>query len=301
MDRLASMSVFGRVVAAGSFSAAARALKLTPAAVSKQMRGLEDWLGVKLFARTTRHLSLTEAGTTFHQRVAHIVEAVEEAKSEAGVLQQQPRGRLRISAPLSFGVLQLGQLFADFLNAHPQVSASVELTDRKVDLIEEGFDMVIRIGDLPDSSMTARRLARVRFVLCAAPGYLQQRGKPQRPSDLLKHDCLLYDYAAPEWTFNGRNGPETVRVQGRLRCNNGLMLAAAAITGYGIAYAPHFIVGAPLRTGQLIPLMPRYPPKATNIYAVLPGGRFIPAKVRSFVDYLVAGLAEPARESAGAV
>ncbi|MES2936443.1 MAG: LysR family transcriptional regulator [Pseudomonadota bacterium] len=298
MDRLSSMNVFARVVATGGFSAAARELRLTPAAVSKQIAGLEAWLGVRLFARTTRRLRLTEAGTAFHARVVHIAEAVEEARAEAGALQQAPRGHLRISAPLSFGVLHLGRLFADFLQAHPNVSASIELTDRKVDLIEEGYDLAVRIGELPDSSLHARKLAQDSFVLCAAPAYLQAHEPPQVPADLSRHDCLVYDGAPADWLFEGPAGLEAVRVEGRLHANNGLMLMAAAIAGHGIAYAPAFIAAPLLASGQLLPLMPRYRPRTTGIYAVFPGGRRVPAKVRALVDCLAAALARPAWQEA---
>ncbi|PTL82399.1 LysR family transcriptional regulator [Vitiosangium sp. GDMCC 1.1324] len=296
MDRFQSMAVFVRVVASGSLSKAGRELGMSPAGVSHHIRALEDWLGSRLLERTTRRLGLTEVGAGFHARCVRILEEVEEARSAAAALQVTPRGRLRVNAPITFGIRHLSPAISDYLVAYPEMAIDITLNDRKVDLIEEGFDVAIRIGTLADSSLVARRLAPSRSVLCAAPSYVKRFGAPSAPADLVHHQCLEYTYRATpgEWRFIGPGGDEeSVSVSGRLTASNGELLRVAALRGLGITLAPTFIVGEDLAARRLVPLLPGHVPAEAAIYAVYPQGRHLSAKVRSFVDFLAERFGTP--------
>ncbi|QRK06261.1 LysR family transcriptional regulator [Archangium violaceum] len=291
MDRFQSMAVFTRVVASGSLSKAGRELGMSPAGVSHHLRALEDWLGARLLNRTTRRLSLTEVGTGFHARCVRILEEVEEARSAVDALQATPRGLLRVNAPITFGMRHLSPAIADYLAAHPEMAIDIALSDRRVDLLEEGIDVAIRIGVLADSSLVARRLAPSRSVLCAAPAYVERFGSPSSPADLVHHQCLEYTYRSTpgEWRFVGPEGKEeSVSIRGRLTATNGELLRIAALRGLGLTLAPTFIVGEDLAAGRLVCLMPGYEPAEVAIHAVYPQGRHLSAKVRSFVDFLAA-------------
>ncbi|HKJ70455.1 MAG TPA: LysR family transcriptional regulator [Gammaproteobacteria bacterium] len=289
MDRIGEMALFARVVQAGSFSAAARELDRTPSAVSKQIRRLEDRLGVRLLHRTTRRLSLSEAGRTLYQHARQAVAAAQAGEEAVARLQERPRGVLTVNAPVSFGSLHLAPVISDFLARYPEVSVDMTVDDRVLDLVESGFDVAVRIAELPDSSLIARRLAPARHVVCAAPAYLARFGEPRTPADLARHNGLTYAYSrqGPEWPFDGPGGPETVRVGGNLQVNHGDGLRAAAVAGLGIALLPTFIAGDDLRAGRLRPLLPGYRTRELSIYAVYPERRHLPAKVRAFVDFLV--------------
>lgn len=296
MDRLEGMELFLRVIDRGSLSAAGRELGLSPAAVSNHIRALEDWVGARLLNRTTRALTLTEAGQAFRARCELILSEVGEAQTEASMLQGSPRGVLRVSAPVAFGARWLGAPLATYLNQYPAMELDVVLSDRKVDLIEEGFDVAIRIGNLDDSGLVARRLAPSRLSLCASPGYIEQEGEPTHPDDLVNHHCLEYSLRTSlgRWTFTGPNGNEvSVRISGRLRATNGEVLRAAAVAGLGVTLAPTFLVRDDLQSGRLARLLPEYEPKPTAIYALQPPGRRPPAKVRSFIDFLVSQFGPP--------
>ena len=291
MDRMASMAAFTKVVGAGSFSAAAREMQVSQALVSKQIQELESWLGARLLNRTTRRLSLTEVGTAFYERASRILEAVEEAKGAAGALQTVPRGRLRINAPVSFGLLHLAPAVTDFLQRFPDVSVELLVNDRLVDLLEGEFDAGVRIGRLRDSSLIARRIAPIRLVVCAAPEYLARRGTPRTPEDLRQHDCLEYTYfeSRGSWRLLNPDRKElVVPVSGRYLANNGDVLRTTAIAGGGIVLLPTFIVGEDLRAGRLVRLLPDHPPPEQGLHVLYPPGRHLSAKVRSFVDFLVA-------------
>lgn len=289
MDRLAAMQAFAAVVEQGGFTAAAEALRQSRAMVSKHVQDLEAHLGARLLNRTTRRVSLTEAGQVFFERTARLLAELEETEAAVGALQATPRGRLRINAALTFGVLHLSPAVAEYMTAYPEVSVELTLNDRFIDLVEEGYDLAIRIARLADSNLIARRLAPCRAVICAAPEYLKRHGCPRQPQDLVGHNCLGYSYAQPreEWTFDGPGGPASVRVRGTLESNNGDALRAAALLGLGIIRTPTFIVGAELRNGTLVPLMPEYRMAEIGIYAVYPHSRHLSAKVRSFVDFLL--------------
>jgi DNA-binding transcriptional LysR family regulator len=249
-------------------------------------------LGARLLNRNTRRLSLTEIGAVVHQRYVRILEEIEEVERDAGALQTNPRGTLRITAPVSFGIPYLAPAIVDYMARYPEVSIDMVLNDRTVDLIEEGFDVAVRIGHLADSTLIARRIAPIRFALCAAPAYLRTHGEPRRPADLTQHNCLEFAYrqTGAEWHFVGPDGA-AVRVTGRLKVNNPQVLHAAALNGDGIEFDPTFIVGPAIAAGRLRVLLPDYTPTETELSLVYPPGRQLSAKVRSFVDFLAARFA----------
>jgi len=290
LDRIDSMGVFAKVVAKQSFSGAARELHLSQAAVSKHVRALEDWLGAQLLNRTTRRLNVTEIGTLVYARCERILDEIDEVRQSTSALQGMPRGVLHLAAPVSFGITQLGPPLADYLSRYPEVVVDVTLDDRFIDLVEEGFDLALRVGELKDSSMIARRLAPVRFALCASAGYVKQHGAPREPDDLSNHRCLFYSLRAipGEWRFIGPEGEVALRVSGRFRSNNGNMLYEAMLAGAGIGLAPTFVVGKDLAEGRLVSLMPDYKPVASELSAIYPPGKNPSAKVRSLIDFLAA-------------
>jgi DNA-binding transcriptional LysR family regulator len=290
MDMPGAMIVFAQVVDSRSFSAAAVRLGLSKSAVSKQIAKLEDRLGARLLNRTTRTLSPTDAGQDFYERCLRVVREVEEAERAISHLSAEPRGLLRLSAPASFGREYLAPLVPEMLARWPELRIEALFEDRFVDVVAEGFDLVIRITRLQDSSLVARRIASCRRVVCAAPSYLARRGVPRTPAELLQHDCILYSYATDqnEWEFLGPDGRlETVRVDGRLRANNAEVTRAALLAGAGLALSPDFIVGPDIAAGRLVPLLTDYENPFGAIYAVWPHNRNLAPKVRAVVDFLV--------------
>lgn len=289
LDRVTSMQVFVRVATLGSFSAAARALNLSQTMVTKHVAALEDRLDVKLLHRSTRKLTLTEGGRAYLAACERILAEIEEAEASASLERIEPRGTLRLNVPLTFGFRHIAPAIPEFNRLHPAVSFDLGLADRYVDLIEEGWDLAIRIGLLRDSSLVARRLAPCRTVVCAAPAYLRQHGTPQSLEDLARHNCMGYTLpsaiGANRWAF-GIEGEIVVPVQGNLRANNGDALLAAAVAGQGLIYQPTFIVGDCLRDGSLVPILGSYLTYELGIHAVLPSGRQAPAKVRTFIEFL---------------
>ena len=289
MDRLAAMTAFARVAETRSFSEAARRLGATKSAVSRQVSALEAELGARLLHRTTRSLTLTEAGRDYFDRVTRILADVEEANRSVSHLQAAPRGRLRVNAPMSFGIRHLAPALPDFLTRHPEVEVDMSMNDRFVDLVDEGYDVAVRIGRLADSALIARKLAPLHRVVCASPGYLAARGVPETPGDLAGHDCLSYTNMSQteEWSFAAPDGrPIAVTIRGRLRVNNGDALRMAALGGLGLVYQPTFIVGPDLQTGRLVPVLADYVHQDGGVYAVYPHSRHLTPKVRSFVDFL---------------
>jgi DNA-binding transcriptional LysR family regulator len=289
VDRLTGMRVFATVAERASFAAAAEVLGLSRTMISKHVAALEDRLGARLLNRTTRRISLTEAGAGYLERVTEILQLVDEAEGAVSATAGEPRGLLRVNAPMSFSIHHLAPCLAEFRAAHPKVDVELTLNDRVVDLIDEGVDVAIRIGKLKDSSLIARRLATARLALCAAPSYLARRGEPKDPAELAQHDCLQYSYASDRdvWQFDGPDGRLEVRVRGPLTSNNGDALMNAAIAGLGIVRQPTFIVGEALRDGRLVRILPGYTLPVIGIHAVLPGSRHVSAKTRSFVEFLV--------------
>lgn len=295
METLEGLPVFVRVVREGSFSAAARALDQTPSAVSKQIGRLEDRLAVRLFNRTTRRLGLTEEGAAFYERASRILADLEDAAESVSGLKAVPRGRLRVTLPTAYGILHLLPALPDFMARHPEVTLEIDLNDRVVNMVEEGFDLALRVGDLEDSSLIGRRLAANRRVLAAAPDYLDGRSAPQEPDDLRDHSCLIYTYRTQrhDWHLVDEAGRESViSVSGKLETNNPMMLREAALAGLGVVLLPLWIIGPDLKAGRLQRLLPTHHWPDSAIQAVYPPGRHLSAKVRSFVDFLVERFAE---------
>jgi DNA-binding transcriptional LysR family regulator len=288
MDRFNSMVTFVEVVNEGGFSAAADKMGFSRAQISKSVMQLEAHLGTRLLNRTTRRVSLTDIGRIYYERCLAILSDVEEIEAIASEQSGKPRGTLRLSAPTSFGILHLNEAISQYLKQYPEVQISLSLSDRFIDVVAEGFDLVLRIAALEDSSLIARRISPCRRVLCASPEYLQQNGRPQVPQDLAIHPCLVYsNEAKPDtWVLHGAHGEESVKVNGPVCADNGDVLKAAAVNGLGVALLPTFIVGPELRAGRLQQVLPEFCPPEISIYAAFPSRRYLSAKVRTFVDFL---------------
>lgn len=290
MDRLTSMAVFVRAVEAGSFAAAASALGLSSPMVGKHVRFLEDRLGARLLTRTTRRQSLTEVGRAFYERCRIVLAEAEAAEALAADLRVAPRGLLRINAPMAFGAHDLMPMVADYLRRNPEVEIEVTLNDRIVDLVEEGYEAVIRIAPLPDSSLVARRLRPYRLVACAAPPYLAERGAPARPSDLAHHECLGFAHWVPRdrWDFTDAEGTmHAVEVRGRVSINSGQALRAAALEGLGIILQPEGLLRDDLAAGRLVRVLPGYDPPSRPMHILFAPDRRPTPKLRSFIDAVV--------------
>ena len=295
MDRIAAMQTFVRVVEAGSFVRAAEQLGLSTTAASRQVAELEAHLGGRLLNRTTRSLSLTDAGRVYYERCLPLLAELEEAEAQVGRQSVAPSGLLRLTAPMSFGAERIAGLLAGFRARHPQVAVEVSLSDRLVDLVEEGFDLALRITAQLDPSLVARRLCTVRIVCCAAPAYLARAGTPKTLQDLARHACLIYTNSprSDEWTFSGPSGQESIAVKGGWRANSGDILRVAALAGEGIICQPTFLIGEDLRCGRLVPVLPDYHLPDLAMHAVYPSRRHLSAKVRALVDYLASELGDP--------
>ncbi|MFN3719770.1 MAG: LysR family transcriptional regulator [Rhizobium rhizophilum] len=286
MTNLGDLEVFVRVIAAGSMSTAARDLGLSPAVVSKRIKRLEDKLGTRLLQRTTRQISLTEAGQGFHERVLTVLGGLEEAEAFASGRSSEVNGTLKISASTSFGRMHVAPHLKPFMEAHPDLAIHLVLSDDFTDIVGGGFDLAIRIAELNDSSLVARRLAPVRRVLCAAPSYLAEHGTPETLDDLKKHRCLPA-HNHESWRLEGPNGPVTLRPEGMLITNSSEVLREAVIAGLGIALRSTWDVGAELKSGKLVQVLPQYESsRNVALSAVYPSRQFLPAKVRLFIDYL---------------
>lgn len=289
MDRFEEMRVFAAVVDAGSFVRAADALDLSKTAVSRHVSELESRLGVRLLHRTTRKLSLTAEGQVFHARCKALLGAVEAAEAEITAGSVQPSGVLRLNVPVTFGLMHLAPLWPDFMQRYPQVTLDVSLADRVVDLVEEGFDLAVRIAQLSSSTLVSRQLATTRMVLCASPEYLRRQGEPQRPADLAQHRVLAYSlfHQGEHWAFDGPQGREVVKVSPVLRTNSGDTCRAAALAHQGVILQPSFLVGEELRRGELVEVLPGHHSGEMGIYAVYPSRQHLAPKVRAMVDFLV--------------
>lgn len=286
---LSDIAVFAQVVESGSFTAAAERLALSKPVVSKYVSRLEHRLGVRLLHRTTRRLSLTEAGRTLYEHSRPGLDTLAQAEAAVTELQASPRGHLRLNTPMSFGILHIAPALPDFLHLYPDISVDMHLEDRRLDIVEEGFDLSLRIADLPDSSLVARRLAPCRHVVVAAPSYLQERGSPETPGDLARHNIVSYRYQGPtgNWHFRGRDGHAvTVAVGGNLQMDNSLALRETLLRGVGIARTPSFVVGEDLQSGRLQVLLEDYETLELSIYLVYPERAHLPPKVRAFIDFM---------------
>ena len=289
MDRFQAMRTFVTVVEQGSFARAADRLDVSVSAVSRQVAELEAHLDARLLNRTSRRLSLTEPGRAFHERSLQLLADLEEAEREAGGGTAAPRGTLRLTCPITYGVRVLAPRIAAFVARHRELKVDVELSDRMVDLVDEGFDLAVRIGAIRAPNLVARRIGRVRLVCCASPAYVARHGAPDAPADLARHACLTYEYGPQRgaWRFVDRDGRETwQRVGGPVHANNGRMLAALAVEGAGIVYEPDFIVAPDLEAGRLVPLLSPFLPPDLPVHAAYPSRRHLSAKVRAFVDWL---------------
>jgi DNA-binding transcriptional LysR family regulator len=289
---LAALETFVAVVDAGGFSRAAERLETTPGAVSRRIAALEARLGLRLLNRTTRQLNLTEAGEQYYRDVTQILQAIADAEDRVSHLSTAPSGDLRIVAPLSFAVRALAPRLPDFHAQYPDLRLSLDLDDRMVDIVAAGCDLALRIGPLGDSTLVARRIAEFERVFCAAPTYLDRRGRPRTPADLRGHDCLHYSNLGvrEEWTLSGPDGTEAIAVTGPLCANNGDLLRRAAVGGMGICSLPAFIVADDLAAGRLERVLTDHGAPRMPLSALWPSRRFVPAKVRVFVDWLTAAL-----------
>jgi DNA-binding transcriptional LysR family regulator len=298
MDMLAAMKVFSSVVETGGLSAAGRALGLAPSSVSRRIAELEDMLGVRLLQRTTRKLSLTEAGESYFERARDIVQAVEEANLAVTEERAGPSGVLRVTVPATVARLHVAPAMAAFQSRYPAVRVVMSVTDRVVDIVGEGFDVAIRIGKLEDSSLIARKVGEARRLVCASPAYLERAGRPKHPEELSRHDCLTFRSQPGSNLWRFRRGEERidVRASGPLFADHGETLAAAACAGLGLVLLPEWLVGLEIKAGRLVPVVTSYAadPAKTPLYAVYAPGPYIAPKIRAFVDVLAGrGLPDP--------
>jgi DNA-binding transcriptional LysR family regulator len=294
MDRLRALEVFVEVVKRDGFARAAEALETSPANVTRYISDLEAHLQTRLLNRSSRKMSLTSSGEALFERAKSILDDVAEAEAIVSSATMQPHGVLRINAPLSFGVLHLAPLWARFMREYPEVQLDVSLIDRVVDIVEEGYDMAVRISRTGSAANVARKLATSRNVLCASPDYIQQHGMPQTPADLLQHACIGYSYAASadEWQMLDASGaPHPVKVRCVMHTNNGDTARSAALGGLGVIWQPTFLVGEDLRAGRLQRVLPDYHMPDMDVLAVYPSRRHLSAKVRVMIDFLVRELA----------
>lgn len=291
MDRASEMMIFVRCVDDGSFSAAARALDMTPSAISKQIRRLEDRLGARLFNRTTRRISLTEVGRDFYDRCSRIMVQIEEAEEAVSSLQDQVRGTLRVTATAAFARGEVLPRINRFLSRHPELNLEFELTDRQVDLVDEGVDASIMLQEqVNDPSLVARKLAVNRRIIVASPEYIARNGEPRTPEELLDHNCLtLYNVSRfNDWEFEFDDGsPRVIHVRGNFHSNTASALYEAALAGVGLARLSTWLVAPRIRSGELVQLLPGYTQESSAYYVLFPQGRHLSRKVRAFVDFLV--------------
>ena len=289
MENLSDIAVFVQVVDSGSFTAAADRLAMSKSVISKYVSRLEDQLGARLLNRTTRRLSLTEAGRILYDRSQRGLEEIEAAEMEVSQLQQTPRGRLRFNTPMSFGILHIAPALTEFQRQYPQVSIDMNLEDRQIDLVEEGYDLAIRIADLPDSSLVARRLGPCKHALCASPGYLEKHGIPRTPEELQQHHTLTFGYhdTPREWRLLTPDGRyQSVPMNSTMHMNNSLALREAVLNDAGIVLIPTFIVGADIQAGRLQNVLPSYRLLEPSIYAVYPQRKYLSPKVRAFIEFI---------------
>jgi DNA-binding transcriptional LysR family regulator len=294
MDRFSAMEVFSQVVESGSFSGAASKLGISPTAASRLVAELEGHLHTRLLNRTTRKVSLTESGRAFYERCVQLLGDLREAEEEAARAAIVPRGTIRLTTAVTFGTRHVAPVIAEFLTQHAGVGFDVSLSDRMVDLVEEGFDLAIRIGAPGADNLVARKLGETRIVPCASPAYLAAHGAPAVPEALVEHNCFTYEHLSPRdlWRFRDPAGAErVVRVRGNLHSNNADLHAQLAVRGIGIVFEPAFIVGPEIRAGRLVPLLQDYEPAPLPIYALYPSRKHLSAKVRFFVDFLAARFA----------
>ena len=287
MNPFEDMRIFCQVMDSGSFTSAADQLGLSKQFVSRRLMQLEERLGVRLLNRSTRRLDVTPLGQSYYESALRLLSEVEQVEQGIASQTTEPRGTIRVSAPLSFAVAHLGCLLPVFLQRYRDVTVEVDLSDRPVDLLSEGYDLALRIGILEDSTLIARRIASIQRVYCASPAYLAERGIPRKPEDLHAHDCLPYGHGRQvQWRFEGQGKPLAVNVTGRMRVNNGELLRDAAVAGMGITYLPTFIVGAALKDGRLVPVLDEFRPQPLTLSAVYPQHRQSSRPVQALIEFL---------------
>ena len=291
MDRLTAMQTFVRVAEAGSFSAVAEQMNVARSAITRQIAALEAHLGVKLIARSPRRLSLTSAGAAYIEQCRDILDRIDEAEGDLAGERQTLQGTIRASVPMTFGLLHLTPLILEFSQAHPDIRIDLDFNDRRVNLIEEGMDFALRITDRLPETTVARRLTACRSVVVASPAYLQVHGEPRHPDELTQRACLAYSLTSrSSWPFIVDGALHWVEISGPLTANNGNALQEAALQGMGIVYEPTFIAAEAIRAGTLVPILKAFPLPVLSMFAVFPGTRFVPQRVRVFVDFLAARL-----------
>ncbi len=292
MDRLTSMGVFVKVVDLGSFAAAAKAIGLSPQMIAKHVVFLEDRLGTALLHRTTRRQGLTDIGRAFYDRCKLVLAEAEAAEALAQDMRSQPKGLLRVSGPMTFGAFSLAPFVTRYLSRYPEMRIDLSLSDRFVDPLEEGVEVLVRIGEIDDAALVAHALAPYRLVACAAPSYLARRGVPETPGDLLRHECLAYAYWSPSlpcrWLFTRQGRSEEVQVSGRVRSNDWKALLHAAIEGYGVVLGPESVLSGEIAAGRLVRVLADYEGPVRPMHVAYPAGRRPTVKVRSFVEALIA-------------
>jgi len=290
MNRFENMNTFVKVVETGGISAAADRLGIAKSAVSRRLKELEAHLGVELFHRTTRKMNLTDTGSAYYQQCKRILEDVLETERSTSQTHDTLKGSLKVALPSSFGLMHMGPAINEFLQAHPQIEFDLDFNDREVDLMQEGFDLAIRIADLADSSLIARRLAPIQSVICASPEYLERMGTPKMPDELMQHQCLVYTLIRDfeYWHISDANGQVIkVKLSPYLKASTGEFLRDAAVSGQGIALLPSFIVYKQLEQGALLPLFTDFRLPQINAYAIYPPTRHLSQRVRTFVNFLV--------------
>lgn len=298
LDRLLAMNVFVGVVEQGSFARAAERMDMSTSAVSRHVAELEAHLDTRLLNRTTRRTSITESGQAFYERTLQLLADLDEAEAAASSSTATPRGTIRLTCSINFGVPHLAPAIGAFQARYPEVLFDVSASDRFVDLVEEGLDLAIRIGDLGNANLIARKIGQMQLVTCASPAYLKRHGTPKRPEELATHNCLTYEYAPVknQWRFQDKHGNALkIHIAGSVNANNGEMLAAIASEGVGIAHEPDFIVNPRIDAGLLVPILLKYQPLPLSIYAVYPSRRHLSAKVRAFVDFLTARFSQKSK------
>jgi DNA-binding transcriptional LysR family regulator len=297
VDQFKEIEAFVAVAQLGSFVKAADKLGLSKAMVSRHVSELEARLGVRLMQRTTRRLSLSDAGAEYLQRCAQILGDLHDANAAVSATAVQAQGLLKVTAPLTFGIRHLAPLWGEFLRVHPKVELEVNLNDRMVDLVEEGYDLAVRIGQLSSSTLIARRIAGTRLVLCASPRYLQRAAPITDLADIAQHDVMAYTYLATgeQWQFSGPQGARSIEVRPRLRSNSGDTCRAAALADQGIIFQPTFLVGEDLKAGRLVEILPQYAGPELDINLVYPSRLHLSHKVRAMVEFLAAAFAQAGR------
>ena len=302
IDRLTSMAVFVRATDLGSFTAAGKAMGMTAQMVGKHVRMLEERLGMALLQRSTRRQSLTEAGQLFYDRCRAVLAEVEAAEAVMEEIDAAPRGRLRVSAPVGFGACRLAPILTAFMQRYPGVQVELNLTDRFIDLVDEGYDAMLRLGPVGDTSLVARELTPHDQVACASPAYLETKGVPRTPADLANHACLGFINASGlpylDWVFSKGGATYPIRIQSRFQVNDGRVLARAAAAGGGIILQPEAVLREQLDAGTLVPVLTDYDPPSRPMLLLFSGGRMRPPKLRAFIDHIVAALPAKAAISA---